>query len=71
MIISTHAEKAFDKMQYVPDKNSQQPRNEADLLSLIRDVGKRVHSAGLGCSNPAHSQEKPISMTILFLAPGN
>lgn len=44
---------------------------EGNLLSLIRGMQKRPISAGLGCSNHVHSQERPVSMTVLPLAPEN
>lgn len=44
---------------------------EENLLNLKREVCKRANSAVLRCSNPVHSQEGPVSMTALCLAPGN
>ena len=55
----------------IPDTDPQQPWTRRELVQPDTGCAEKVNSAGLGCSNPAHSQERPVSMTVLCLAPEN
>lgn len=72
MIISMHAEKTLDRIQYLfLIKTLSNLGLQESFLSLMKGEEKRLNSAGLGYSDPAHSQERPISMTTLCPAPEN
>lgn len=59
----------FDKIQ--EKKNLKNLGIEENLVNLIKEVWERVNSAVLCGSKSVQSQERPVSMTALCLAPGN